>query len=366
MGATPQDPRIFVLETGYTPLDLFRDAPEMDCFHAWPRGFPRERWSTDAQNLSRACHVLQPGRFDLAVVDAREFCFLRRHASLADGLFRLVKFSLKSPRAVGNLLLFRRILQLGLPVAWINRTDRGGVPDGSAWFFDRCHAAFIREMHPDPRMAFLGLEDCPSLSRKLSGWKESPARYQERIQKIFPISLGLPDADGFSGTPEPPKEWDVLYGYGQDFRDKPLRDRLLEELKVASRRLNLKFQLVDRLPKSDWIRAMQSSHLCFSPPGVGWDCWRHYEAMAAGCVPLLTYPTILGHHPPVDGLHAFYFAPEPGGLTRGLEQALSARPRWAEMAKTGRGWVAQHHAFPVLRSHVMQTTLRQAGHFLPR
>ena len=153
----------------------------------------------------------------------------------------------------------------------------------------------------------------------------------------------------------------MLFGYGPDSHDKPLRDRLMAELQACAPRLQLKLRIVDRLPRKDWIEALNHSSLCFSPPGVGWDCWRHYEAMAAGCIPLLTYPTILRHQPPVEGEHAFYFAPEPGGLARGLEQALRARSRWPEMSKACWKWVLTHHTLPQLRAHLLATTLQLAA-----
>lgn len=345
-----------MLETGHTPLDLFADAPEMDCFRAWPGTFPRGSWGKDISTLSRAFRALQPGKFDLAVIDLREFCFLRRHASLADGLFRLLKYSFRSPRELGHLLLFRKILQLGLPIAWINRTDRGGVPDGSAWFFDRCHAAFIRELHPDPRMSVLSLNDTPGFSRRWTGFPQhSDSSFL--WNKLYPISLGLAKSEDFPPVSGHDREWDVLFGYGPDSHDKPLRDRLLAELQTCAPRLQIKLRIVDRLPRKDWIEALNHSSLCFSPPGVGWDCWRHYESMAAGCIPLLTYPTILRHQPPVEGEHAFYFASEPGGLTKALQNALALRHSWPSMAEASRRWVAEHHRWPQLRSYVVQTTL---------
>jgi len=177
--------------------------------------------------------------------------------------------------------------------------------------------------------------------------------------KLLPISLGLPDPAPY--PPAGPKEFDVLYGHGADFRDKPLRDRLLGELQHECQRLNLHLKLVDRVSKPEWIRLMGAARLVFSPPGVGWDCWRHYEAMMAGAIPLMTYPTVLRHQPPLDGVHGFYFAPEPGGLGRGLESAMNRQDRFPEMAAAGRRLVQEHHTWPKLREYVIQATLGAAS-----
>jgi hypothetical protein len=108
---------------------------------------------------------------------------------------------------------------------------------------------------------------------------------------------------------------------------------------------------------AEYHKALTESHLCLSPPGMGWDCFRHYEAMLAGSVPLMTYPTILQYQAPIHGKHCFYFAPEPGGLTRALEHALSLKAQLPQMAEAGRKLVLQHHTIPKLRDYVISETL---------
>lgn len=340
--------KIFVLDTGHSRMDLFADPAAIDCTHAWNRDFPRAGWA----EVRRALRLASSCRWDLAVVNMREHCFLRRHAPWPDGVWRLVRAASRTPREIGELLVFSRLRQAGVPVALVNRSDRGGVWDGSDWFFRNCHACFIRELNPDPRWSLLDLSGTNVWARRLAG---AGAIGLRDWNKLRPLSLGLPEPESF---PLPgPKEIDVLYGHGRDFRDKPLRDRLLGELQHECRRLNLNLKLVDQAPKAEWIRLMAASRLVFSPPGVGWDCWRHYEAMMAGAIPLMTYPTILRHQPPLDGVHGFYFAPEPGGLGRGLESAMKRQDRFPEMAAAGRRLVQEHHTWPKLREYVVRETL---------
>jgi len=339
--------RIFVLDTGHSRMDLFADPAAAACTHAWDREFPRAGWT----DVRRALRLVSSCRWDLAVVNMREFCFFRRNAGGLDGIWRFMRGAWKHPREIGELLVFARLVKSGVPIALVNRSDRGGVWDGSDWFFRNCHACFIRELHPDPRWSLLDLSGTNLWARRLGG---SGALGPRDWNKLRPISLGLPDPESF---PSPaPKEFDVLYGHGRDFRDKPLRDRLVAELQDACRRLGLNLKLVDRVSKAEWIRLMAASRLVFSPPGVGWDCWRHYEAMMAGAIPLMTYPTILRHQPPVEGVEGFYFAPEPGGLERGLTLAWSQRNRFQEISSAGRDLVLRHHTFPKLRGYVIGET----------
>lgn len=342
--------KIFVLDTGRNPLDLFADAPEHSCYYAWDPGSPGNGWSA----VRRALRLVSSERWDLGVVNMREFCFLRPHASLADGIWRCLQAACRSPRPLGELLVFACLKRLRTPLALLNRTDRGGVWEGSDWFFRNSHTCFIRELNPDPRWPLLHLPETNRWARRVAGLDRNgvtPADWD----KLLPISLGLPDP-----APYPPpgtKEFDVLYGHGADFRDKPLRDRLLAELQQECRRLNLSLKLVDRVPKPEWIRLMGAARLVFSPPGVGWDCWRHYEAMMAGAIPLMTYPTILRHQPPLEGVHGFYFAPEPGGLGRGLQSAMERKEKFPEMYAAARCLVQDHHTWPRLRDYVVRETL---------
>ena len=62
-------------------------------------------------------------------------------------------------------------------------------------------------------------------------------------------------------------------------------------------------------------------------------------------------------HPAIDGEHCFYFAPEPGGLTRALDHAFSMQNQLPDLATAGRRLVEEHHTFPKLRDYVISETL---------
>jgi hypothetical protein len=346
--------KIFVLDMGRNGLDLFADVPEHSCKYAWDPACPEKGWSA----VCRALRLVSSERWDLAVVNMREFCFLRRHAPLVDGVWRGLQAACRSPRQFGELLVFARLKRLGTPLALLNRTDRGGVWDGSDWFFRNSHACFIRELNPDPRWPLLHLPETNRWARRLAGLGRTGVTAAD-WDKLWPISLGLPDPALY--PPPGEKQIDVLYGHGADSRNKPLRDRLLAELQRECRRLGLNLKLVDRVPKPEWIRLMGATRLVFSPPGVGWDCWRHYEAMMAGAIPLMTYPTILRYQAPLEGVHGFYFAPEPGGLGRALESAITRKDGFLEMYAACRRLVQEHHTWPKLREHVIGRTLESAS-----
>jgi hypothetical protein len=149
--------------------------------------------------------------------------------------------------------------------------------------------------------------------------------------------------------------------FAGDLHEKGLRGRLLEECRRHAESRNWRLCLRERMGQEEFWKTLSESRLCLSPPGMGWDCWRHYEAMALGAVPLMPYPTILQHHPPIDGHHCFYFPPEPGGLASVMDRAMDRSADFTRMAELGRRLVLEHHTFPKLREYIIRETLAAAA-----
>jgi hypothetical protein len=192
-------------------------------------------------------------------------------------------------------------------------------------------------------------------ARRILGLLDPRCPKGRDTSKLRPISLGIPDEWIHEIPATKEKEWDVFFA--GDLYEKGLRGRLLEEVKGWAGRTGRRVLLRDRLSRQEYLRCLAASCLTLSPPGMGWDCWRHYEAMLAGSVPLMTYPTILQHCPGIEGEHCFYFAAEPGGLARCLEKILAAPESLLAMAAAGRQLVFEHHLFSKLREYVIQETL---------
>ena len=102
---------------------------------------------------------------------------------------------------------------------------------------------------------------------------------------------------------------------------------------------------------------MAAAWLAWSPGGLGWDCYRHYEAPLVGTVPLINNPTILRYQPLRDGEHAFYYAPEPGGLAEVARKALADKPRLRKIAEAARAHVRARHVLRARVEHVAATVL---------
>jgi len=347
---------IFVLQVAHCPLDLFSDVSEHFVLQAQPSSQPT--WTEIRKTLRQIDHE----SFDCAIVSYREKTFFPNGAGWIRGLLQALAAGLSSPYELGQLLMFAKLIQKNVPIALINRSDSGHIPVGSDWFYRRSHACFVRELYPAPEILLQdiftssggNLQSNRRAQKILSLWDPHCPRYRN-VENLRPISLGISD----SNTPKIPssehKIWDLFFA--GDLHEKSLRTRLVQECRQFEKAKGLKFLITDRISHSDYLKALSESRLCLSPPGMGWDCWRHYEAMLAGSIPLMTYPTILQHHPAIDGKHCFYFAPEPGGLTRALEHALLLKSQLPQMADAGRQLVLNHHTFSTLREYVIRETL---------
>ena len=83
---------------------------------------------------------------------------------------------------------------------------------------------------------------------------------------------------------------------------------------------------------------LAEARLVWSPEGLGWDCFRHYEAAAAWSVPLINTPPIERHAPLEDGKHCFLYDVS-GGMAPRIREALADPARLERMAAEARAHV---------------------------
>ena len=118
-----------------------------------------------------------------------------------------------------------------------------------------------------------------------------------------------------------------------------------------------------------------SRKLCLVPPGITPSSRRYYEALAAGCVPVLVAdaftpafasPSAASHLPPLER----YAVRHPEGQLATLPAAVAAAlRRWPELSAAVR---AVRHAFiyslgtlPTPRCDVLQVVLEELQHMAP-
>jgi hypothetical protein len=254
------------------------------------------------------------------------------------------------PHAFGPQLLR---WQSTAPLVIWDDTDMPLVNRDNFFLLDRCRLYFKRELPPDRWRLFMktGHSNLPTKRfREL-------ARYRSRIDKIRPISLGLPLAAPTRLPPPTAEKTTDIFFAGTVEGSSSVRLRGLAEVLALRERGFVVDIPEERLPLDEFYRRCQRAWLIWSPEGYGWDCFRHYEAALCGAVPLINQPTIERHQPLRHGEHALYYDVEDGELTRAAIAALADKPRLEAMGRAARAHTLAHHTPAAIARYIVQTAL---------
>jgi hypothetical protein len=144
-----------------------------------------------------------------------------------------------------------------------------------------------------------------------------------------------------------------------------VRQRGLAEL-IALRDRGVRVDLPEqRMPPQEFYRRCAQAWIVWSPEGLGWDCFRHYEALACGSVPVINQPPIERYRPLLHGVHALFYDPEPGALTATITSALADKDRLRTIAAAGKAHVLAHHTIAAIAKYVVETTLGEPSEPAP-
>ena len=109
--------------------------------------------------------------------------------------------------------------------------------------------------------------------------------------KVRNIPLGIEDRKYYElkSMRRPEQDIDIFY-CGQP--TSTLRLTAVEKLKELSVTTDWNIFIADSLPFNEYCDKISRSKVTVSISGGGWDCFRHYEAVALGSVPLMDRPTV--------------------------------------------------------------------------
>jgi hypothetical protein len=348
--------RILVLDEGLTMnCAFFRDTPEHEIhrFDCGPEanvdGKFRFRWSEVRRKIRQ-------GQFDLAVVTDRKHCFWRPERGVLSGLARLAKAALWEPQRVAHLLVPRELHRAGIPWALMERNDQCLIREGNHLLYHLATKVFVRELLQNRYEIFQAYRRGEHDLRLWPKACRAGTKVPIDISKILPISLGLKPESRLEPFLAEKKQHDIIWGGSLDFRTP--RMAAVDELAEASAKHGWRFFRPQKLTPAEFWQECSRSWLCLSPSGNGWDCYRHYEILTSGSVPLINYPWIERYAPLQDKKHCFFFSVERGHLTEVIAQALSVKEKLGQMTKEGQTWVWSHHRQEALRNYVIHETLR--------
>jgi len=274
-----------------------------------------------------------------------------RHLNRSIFSWRFVQGRSPLFRAIGPELLR---LKTRAPLVVVDHEDLPLINRDNLFLLDRCALWFKRELPVDRWRVFLKTAHANLPTPRF----RAEARRAAWTQKLRPLSLGLPIGfEGLPPAPAPPKTADVFFA-GRVAGSSWIRPRGLSELTALATTEGLRLDIPEApLPRAEFYARCAGAWLVWSPEGLGWDCFRHYEAAAAGSVPMINQPTIERHRPLIGGEHALYYDPEPGGLTRALRSALADRSALARIAAAAQSHVLTHHTPEAIAGYIVQTAL---------
>jgi hypothetical protein len=351
--------RILVVDEGNTMnCDLFREVPEheierLDCgSEAGADGMFRSRWAKITESI-------RGKRYDLAVVTDRKHCFWKPGSGAVAGFFRWGKAHLTEPRRLAHLQIPRQLSRAGIPWALIERNDQCLIREGNHLLFHLATRVFVRELLQNRYEIFQSYREGGDRMRLWPKVLRGGPRVPLALDKILPISLGLRPGLKLPEMNEGEKTHDVFWSGGTAFRTP--RISAVEELRESAHRLGWKFVIREALSEQTYLKECSRAWLSLSPSGNGWDCFRHYEAAAAGSVPVINYPWIERYAPLQDARHCFLYPVERGALTTVVQRALGDKEALRRMGRDAVAHVNRHHTYEALRKYVIHETLQAAA-----
>jgi len=308
--------------------------------------FEFRRWREVAADV-------RAGKFDLVV------CHTRLYAATDPRSFGRA-FLVGLPRLVGPTLrtfgIAAACRTAGIPLVAIDYDDSFAVNRHNFRTLDRCALYFKRELPVDSWQIFFktGHRNLPTTRIRRN------ARFRARLEKLRPISIGLPLEVSQLRPPEAEKEFDIFFA-GQVAPNSTVREQGLRQLEALAARGYRVDVTQERMPLERYLERCARAWLAWSPEGFGWDCMRHYEAPYCGTVPVMSRATIQRYRPLIEGEHGFYYDVEGDGLARTVERALADKERLRAMASAGRAHVLAHHSWRALCDYVVAEAYASAG-----
>jgi hypothetical protein len=244
-------------------------------------------------------------------------------------------------------------LPVRAPIIVLDFPDLRLINTNNLFLLDRSRFYFKRELPADNWQVFQKTAHRNSPTPRF----RNSSRQRDRVSKLRPLPLGIPTTRvQMLPIDSQPKKSDIFFA-GLIDGSSTVRKRGLSEL-VALRERGIKVDIPEqRLPPEEFYKRCGEAWLTWSPEGLGWDCFRHYEAPVCGSVPLINRPTIERFMPLQDGEHAVYYDIEPGGLTRAATHALSDKAQLQAMADAAKAHVMSYHTPSAIARYVVSTGL---------
>ena len=243
----------------------------------------------------------------------------------------------------------------GVPLAVVDVTDDISIHPLNASVLKECDLYFKRELPLDPFHAFESFRGSWFRSSCLADRKFAPA--SGFVSKLRPISLGCASVEPDPQEYPPGREraYDVFYS-GDDL----LRPRRQSMARVVAglreKGMSVKCP-TERLDLANYLNELSQARVTLSPPGLGWDCHRQYEASLVGTVALTTAPTIQRAHPLLNGVHCCFYDEEQDIVSQ-VQQILADEKLLGKLSSSAQKHVQQFCTHEAIFDYVVAESLK--------
>lgn len=135
------------------------------------------------------------------------------------------------------------------------------------------------------------------------------------------------------------------------------RQKAVEELELLKKDGFNVLVITERISFTEYWEYLTRAKLVVSPEGYGFECFRHYEAMLAGAVPLINCPDIPRHSYLKNGRNAFFYRDNSNGL-RDVARRILVQVEWLKsMSNQVKEYVRVYHSHSFVGKHVLAKLL---------
>jgi glycosyltransferase involved in cell wall biosynthesis len=160
----------------------------------------------------------------------------------------------------------------------------------------------------------------------------------------------------FTGRIAPGRAPDDPNTFG-DLAHNPIRQAIYERCEKLKDTYNV-YCCNGMVPKAEYRELLQRSKLVVCTESFGCETWRHYEAGAAGAVPLANWPYATNYMPFEPDVHAFYFSLIGDDFERTVARALADPVKLDEISRDVRAFTLAHKERGHIGEMMVEETLK--------
>jgi len=169
----------------------------------------------------------------------------------------------------------------------------------------------------------------------------------------LPYWLNIGSYPDLKLLPEEERNVDVFYVGTTNCKAREITEELYEKSTAAG--VNFLWQR-EKVPFETFVEYLNETKVAWSPEGTNWQCWRHYEALYYGAIPLINKPNEDIYHDLVHGETALFYRNVDEAVTL-LKDLQSGKLKMKTTCEERRQFVIEKHSATAAGNHIFNITL---------